>query len=99
MTTIDKENGKNPFGDSNQDNRKFNTDFSQQDTSCQWDWQCENGHCVILLLCGELNIVMKSNSFDNGTVTILQEQFKFNSNNNHNIDSNNDNSIRKKRGN
>ena len=22
-----KENGKNPFGDSNQDNRKYNTDF------------------------------------------------------------------------
>ena len=42
--------------------------------------------------------MMKSNSLDNGTVMILQQQFKINSNNNHNIDSNNENSIREKQG-
>ena len=38
-----EENGVNPFGDSNQSNRKCNTIFSKRDVSCTWDWECESG--------------------------------------------------------
>ena len=38
-----EEHGENPFGDSNYSNRKCNTNFSQQDVSCNWDWECESG--------------------------------------------------------
>ena len=38
-----EEHGKNPFGDSKYSNKKCNTDFSQQDASCRWDWECESG--------------------------------------------------------
>ena len=37
-----KENGKNPFGDSNRDNRKCNTKFSPKGDSCHFDWECES---------------------------------------------------------
>ena len=41
-TYFDK-HGENPFGDSNRSNRKCNTNFSQQDVPCKWDWECDIG--------------------------------------------------------
>ena len=35
------ENGKNPFGDSNQKNRKCNTKFTPIGGSCQRGWECD----------------------------------------------------------
>ena len=37
-----KENGKNPFGDSNQRNRKCNTQFSPKRGPCQNEWECDS---------------------------------------------------------
>ena len=42
-----EENGENPFGDSNKDNRKCNEDFRQYGVPCggiqYHNWQCESG--------------------------------------------------------
>ena len=38
-----KDNGVNPFGVSNQSNRKCNTNFIPYGAPCQWDWWCESG--------------------------------------------------------
>ena len=38
-----KKNGKNPFSNYYWNSRKCNTHFSQQDVSCEWDWECESG--------------------------------------------------------
>ena len=38
-----KENGKNPFGDSNRKNRKCNTNFLPEQGRCKWNWECEGG--------------------------------------------------------
>ena len=37
-----EEHGKNPFGDSNPNNRKCNTQFSPKGVSCEWEWECES---------------------------------------------------------
>ena len=38
-----KDNQKNPFSDSNQDNRKCVTKFLPREAPCQHDWQCASG--------------------------------------------------------
>lgn len=40
-----KANGKNPWGDKREENRKCNTDFQGYFQPCSWNWQCETGLC------------------------------------------------------
>ena len=69
-----KRNGKNPFGDSNQDNRKYNTNISQLDASCRWDWECESGRECYLILGGEIlyySFLGSLNVYTNTSIRIL----------------------------
>jgi len=48
--------GENPFGDSNQSNRKCNTKFSLAGGSCNWNWECDRGlECNDDDVCAPLN--------------------------------------------